>query len=249
MQSVIDPHVSPELAISGLRLLLEGYKVARDRFKDKRTPDRIEEIVVRAENASPRRVDKAEIDRSITETLNPDDAAIVKGDLELLSLLMLPAPDLEAFNYWGKLTRLVAGLQTYAAKNRFFELRGFKTREFGEALRLPRTGKCVLPAVHAAQLAIPGSMERLKETECLALLQKEGRDFPIHVGVEARFNVYSVMGGSPGLRSDRCSFHVGPGQRPHWLLFDRGQRFNPHFEQSCEYMLEAADFISIVQAL
>ena len=249
MQSVIDPHISPELVVSGLRLLLDGYKVARDRFRDKKTPDRIEEIVLHAEKASPRAVDKAEMDRRITEALDPDDAAIVKGDLELLGLLLLPTPALEAFDYWGKLNRLVAGVQAYATKNRFFELRGVRKREFGEVLYLPRTGRCILPPAHAAELAIPGSMEGVKEAVCLALLRKEARNFPVQVGVEARFNVYSVMGGPPGVRSELCFFRVERGQQPHWLAFDRGEGFGPHFKQGYEYMLEAADFISIVQAI
>jgi hypothetical protein len=90
--------VHPDLVVSSLRLLVDIYKLASDRFKDKKTPERIEEIVVRAEQASPRTADKAEIERSIAEALDPGDAAIVKSDLELLSLLLVRAPALEAFD-------------------------------------------------------------------------------------------------------------------------------------------------------
>src|SRR5262245_38138479 len=118
---MIDPHFSPELALNGLRLLLEGYKVFRDRFKDKKTPDHVEEILVQAEK-SPEKA--AEIEQTLTKALEPCDAAIVKGDLELLSLLVHPTPHMDAFDYWSQLTKLVAGLHTYAVKNRLFELRG-----------------------------------------------------------------------------------------------------------------------------
>ena len=72
-------HLTPELVISGLRLLIEGYKAGRDRFKDKKTPDRVEEILTRAEKAP--QADTKQIERSISEELDPRDAAIVKGDL------------------------------------------------------------------------------------------------------------------------------------------------------------------------
>jgi len=241
--------IKPDTVISALRLLLDGYKLARDRFKDKKTPDRIEEIVIRAENAEPKTVSKEDIERSIKEDLEPGDAAIVKGDLDLLSLLLLPAPTLDAFDYWGKLTRLVSGLQSFAKKNRLFELRGADRRIFGVVLNLPRTSKYILPSEHADHLAIPGQMESLRETECIAFMQKETPNFPIQVGVEARFNVYNTMGGPPGERSRYCFFGVRPGQQRHWLMFDRAPGSASSFMPAYEYMLEAADFIYIVQAL
>jgi hypothetical protein len=240
-------HLTPELVISALRLLMEGYKVGRDRFKDKKTPDRVEEIVTRAEKT--KQIDTKEIERSLAETLDPTDAAIVKGDLELLSLLMLPAPSLDAFDYWGKLTQLVNGLQAYAHKNRLFELRGVKKPELGEVILLPRTGSCILPEKLASGMPIPYQMQSVKDTSCLALLRKVTVDFPIIVLVGARFNEYSPVGGPPSVISDGCYFDIAPGQQRHWLRFDRGQRYTPHFHQSSEYRLEASDFISIVNAL
>ncbi len=90
---VTDAHITPELILSGLRLLVEGYKLARDRFKDKKTPDRVEEVIIEAEQAKPETVDASEIERRVAEALDPSDAAIVKGDMELLSLLLLPATE------------------------------------------------------------------------------------------------------------------------------------------------------------
>jgi hypothetical protein len=242
--------ITPETIINGLRLLLDGYKVARDRFKDKKTPDRIEEIVIRAEKAEPKTVSNEDIERSIKEDLEPSDAAIVRGDLDLLGLLLLPAPTLEAFDYWGKLSRLVAGLQAWATKNRFFELRGSKGPLLGEVLLLPRTAKCILPSKHAVELVVaPERWRTLREADCVAFLQKETQKFPIVVIVEARFNVYSPMGGPPGTRADHSVLDIKPGQQPHWLMFDRGDGFHPHFGRNYEYMLEATELITLVQAL
>jgi hypothetical protein len=240
-------HLTPELVISGLRLLMEGYKVGRDRFKDKETPDRVDEIVTRAEKT--RQADTKQIERSITEELDPGDAAIVKGDLELLSLLMLPAPSLDAFDYWGKLTQLVAGLQAFAIKNRLFELRGAQRPPLGEVLYLSRSGNCILPPEVAPRLPSPYSRESLKDVNCLALLRKEAKDFPIVVLVRAEFNVYHSIGGPPGVDVDTCCFDIGQGQQRHWLSFDRGMRTSGHFQQAYEYRLEASNLISIVQAL
>jgi hypothetical protein len=38
MQIVKLPHIPPEQVVSYLRLLLDGYKIASDKFKDKKTP-------------------------------------------------------------------------------------------------------------------------------------------------------------------------------------------------------------------
>lgn len=241
-------HLSPELVMSGLRLLLEGYKVGRERFKDKKTPDRVEEIVTRVEK-SPQQADTREIERNLTETLDPTDAAIVKSDLELLNLLMHPAPSLDAFDYWGKLSQLVAGLQAFANKNRLFELRGEKRHDLGEVIRLPRSGECILPERISPSVAIPYSRESVRDVTPLALLCKSTSDFPILLLVRARFNEYSPIGGPPGVVSDDCYFDIEAGQQRHWLKFDRGRRYTSHFLQSAEYRLEASDFMSIVSAL
>jgi len=242
-------HLTPELVINALRLLIEGYKVGRDRFKDKKTPDRVEEILTRAEKAP--QADTKQIERSISEELDPGDAAIVKGDLELLSLLMLPAPSLDAFDYWGKLTQLVAGLQAFAIKNRLFELRGDKKDQWGEVLLLPRSGKLILPNELALELTRPTShWERVKDAECLAVLRKNAQDFPIVALVGARFNEYSSVGGNPLVKEDSCYFAIGPGQQRHWLSFSRpSEWYRAHFEDHFEYRLEATNLISIVQAL
>lgn len=240
-------HLSPELAISALRLLMEGYKIGRDRFKDKKTPDRVEEIVTRAEKAP--QADTKEIERSLSEKLDPEDAAIVRGDLELLGLLMLPAPSPDAFDYWGKLTKLVQGLQAYALNNRLFELRGVNKPGLGEVLLLPISGDLILPQKLASGMPTPYQMQGLKDTSCLALLLKATVNFPLMVLVGARFNEYSAMGGPPSVVSDACYFDIAHGQQRHWLKFDRGQRHTAHFHQSSEYRLEASDLISIVNAL
>jgi hypothetical protein len=241
-------HFSPDFYVNALRFLLEGYKVARDRFKDKKTPEHVEDIVIRAEK-SPAPASE-EIERSI-DRLDPGDAAIVKGDLQLMSLLMISPPSMDAFDYWGKLTQLVAGLRALAIKNRLFELRGVKRDSLGEVLLLPRSGKLILPNKLAVQIAVSeNSLERVKDAECLAILRKEAQDFPIVALVGAQFEKYTIMGEGPFVASDSCYFAIAPGQQRHWLSFSRPrERYRPHFETSFEYRLNAADLISIVQAL
>jgi hypothetical protein len=81
----MDLDSSPESMISVLRLLSDWYKIFGDGFRDKKTPQHLEEILVQAEK-NPEKADKAEIEGSLTRVLEPNDAAIVKGDLELLLL-------------------------------------------------------------------------------------------------------------------------------------------------------------------
>jgi hypothetical protein len=242
-------HVTPEFVVSSLRFLLDSYKLARDRFKDKKAPEELEKIVIKAERSEPKTLDAAEIERDLTESLTPEDAAIVKGDLELLSLLVMPAPRLEAFDYWGMLSRLVEGLREFARKNRLFELRGKEEYSFGQVLLLPKTGDHILPKKHAAKLPRPYERQGVKDADCLAFLRKGGSAFPLHVLVDARFYRYDGMGGPPPVESDSCFFDVEPGQQRHWLKFDRGHRISGHFVQDFEYMLEASDLVSIVQGL
>jgi len=81
----MDLPASPELMISVLRLLSDWYRIFGDGFKDKKTPEHVEEILVQAEN-NPGKVGKAEIEVSLTRVLESNDAAIVKDDLERLLL-------------------------------------------------------------------------------------------------------------------------------------------------------------------
>jgi hypothetical protein len=235
--------LNPELILNGLRFLLDGYKTYRERFKDKKTPDRVEEIVIRAEKET------ADIERSL-DALEPSDAAIVRGDLELLSLLISPTPSMDAFDYWGKLTILVEALQRYATDNRLFELRGSKMAKLGEVLALPRSAKIILPAEHARKLAVVSTdRERLKDVYCVALLQKEPQGFPIAIALVAQFNHYESMGGV-SVRETSCRFSISAGQQRHWLMFSRPEDwFMPDFKTHYEYRLGADDLISVAQAL
>ena len=109
----------------------------------------------------------------------------------------------------------------------------------------------MLPKELAVELSRPASRwESVKDATCLALLRKEAQGFPIVALVGARFNEYSSMGGPPSVNSDSCYFAVGPGQHRHWLSFSRpSESYRPHFETHFEYRLDAANLISIVQAL
>ncbi len=239
-------HLSPDTVINLLRLALDLAKFRRDKFKDPRTPERAEQILAEAEKQDPSTLDASEIGRRLSDVLDPVDAEIVRSDLELLGLLAIPAPNLDAFDYWGMLQRLVDGLRVYAHQKRLFELRGV---EKGRILVLPTVGAAMLPRHVAAGLATPYEMEGLKDVDPIALLRHDDAEFPVTIALEARFYKYSSMGGEPGVQRDSCSFDVAQGQQRHWLSFDRGRRFSPHFRQAVEYPLEAADFSSICVAL
>src|SRR5262249_33331968 len=155
-------------------------------------------------------------------------AAIVKSDLELLSLLVVPSVALEAFDYWGKLAALVSGLHAYAKEKHLFELRGTDTQQLGQVLLLPKTGSAMLPDDHVAALCRPCEREGLKKAKAIGLLKKQGEGFPLDMAVDAEFFRYSSMGGSPGVELDSETYTVGPGQQRHWLLFYKkwpGARF------------------------
>ena len=244
---MIDPHITPELALNGLRLLLEGYKVFRDRFRDRSTPDRVEEILVEAEKTPEK---AAEIEQSLVKTLEPSDAAIVKGDLELLTLFAHPVPNLDAFDYWGQFTKLVAGLHAYAVKNRLFELRGRADSRLGETLLLPKSGTCILPDEHVIRLAVPTSPRQgVKDAIAIALLRKNANDFPITAMVRAEFNEYHSMGGPPSVIPVFCHYSITSGQQRHWLRFERRNDGPYQFRQRHEHMLNASDLIAIMEAL
>jgi hypothetical protein len=70
-------HLTPEIIISSLRLLVDGYKLARERFKDKKTPERVEEIIITIteEQKSHKAVDMEQIDRLLSSKLEVTDAA------------------------------------------------------------------------------------------------------------------------------------------------------------------------------
>jgi hypothetical protein len=234
-------HIGPELVVSSLRLLVDIYKLARDRFKDKKTPDRVEEIVIRAEQN--KNLDAKQIEESITKTLDADDAAIVKSDLELLSLLITPAPSLDAFDYWGKLTQLVHGLQAFAERNRLFELRGVNHNILGASLYLEKTSGQILPKKVAKNLPEPNRSQRMDRVECMAILQRKPQDFPIRMIVGARFEEFDHFGSS-----HHAVYEISQGQQKHWLRFFLNTT-HTYFHENYEYRLEAADMISISNAL
>jgi hypothetical protein len=237
-------HISPELFISAVRLLMEAYKFGRDQFKDKKTPERVEEILTRAEMEPG--VDRKQIEERIAQQLDPEDAAIVTNDLALLSLLVLPSPSLDASDYWGKLSQLVSGLQAYATNYRLFELRGADERGLGESLYLPKTSDALMPKEFALGLAAPYHRQDVESVTCMALLQKQTQEFPLIVFVQAVFIRYDGIGSSRD--KDSTIYRVGVGQQKHWLRFSRavsGAQFVPW----AEYRLDASDFIAIVNAL
>jgi predicted nucleotidyltransferase len=82
---VMDLDANPELIISVLRLLSDWYKIFGDVFRDRKTPEHVEEILLQLEK-NPEKLDMAEIEGSLTRVLEPNDAAIVKADLERLLL-------------------------------------------------------------------------------------------------------------------------------------------------------------------
>ena len=83
--TIMDLYASPESIISVLRLLSDWYKIFGDVFRDEKTPEHVEEILAQAEK-NPEKAEKAQVEGSLTRVLEPDDAAIVKSDLERLLL-------------------------------------------------------------------------------------------------------------------------------------------------------------------
>jgi hypothetical protein len=243
-------HVTPELIVSCLRLLADGYKLVRDRFKDKKTPENVEEIVIKIDkrHKGATTIDETEIDHMLTSTLNAEDAALVKSDLELLALLVFPSPALELFDYWGMLGILVTGLHKLAVDLRIFELRGVHG-SLGEILKLDKTSKAILRKEELRRFGNPSPRWSLDDVQSFVVLLREGPGLLLRVVVEVTLEYYGG-GGYGDTRRERCSglFAIERGPKPHWLAF---RRLDGNFElhENLHFMLTAAHFKAIVQAL
>lgn len=244
-------NLSPDTAINLLRLALELAKYKRDKFKDPRAPERAEKVLTEAERQDHKTLDVDEIGRRVADALGPEDAEIVQANLELVSLLAAPMPDVDAFDYWGQLTRLVEGLRIYAVQQRLFELRGANKPGMGRALILPRTGSRILPSETAINLAVAFERQSVRKAEGVAWLQEKPQGFPICLAVLVDFNEHGYGGyGAGSVASDACLFGITVGdQGRHWLGFERSSNCSAHFDRGGQYMLKAPDFAAICGAI
>ena len=243
-------HLSPEFVVSSLRLLVESYKLARERFKDKKTPEHVEEIIItiREERNKQKNVDMDQVERLLTSKLEASDAAVVKSDLQLLNLLVLASPDPEMFDYWGMLTTLVAAIHKFAVEHRIFELRGVQGT-LGEVLKLERTSKAILEKKTLRDFGVPGPRLSVHDVEAVVALVREADGLPLRMIIAATFEYYSGGGyGSTSKEYYDGLFAIESGPRPHWLKFRRIDN-QYRLSEGLQFMLTASHFKAIVEAL
>ncbi len=80
------------IIISGLRLLLDGYKLANEklggRHKDDPDPEKLERVIVDVEaSAKGGELNPAAVEQEIDRNFNREQAEKIKGDLSALALL------------------------------------------------------------------------------------------------------------------------------------------------------------------
>ena len=116
------------IVISGLRLLLEGYKLGKEKLGDGNTsnpdPQKLEEVIADVETSAEANPAKSvDVNQEIDRKFNPEQATRIKSDLKSLTLLADP-PSVEEFRYWENLKKIANSFQEFAKKLDLFELRG-----------------------------------------------------------------------------------------------------------------------------
>jgi hypothetical protein len=250
---LMDVHwMTADTLINASRLFIEYWKLRRDKFKDTKAPERIEQIIIeikQEEAKGPKLLEPGDVENRIISALEPADAAIIKSDLELLNLLVLPSPNIDMFDYWGMLNQLVAGLKMFAIEKRIFDLRGSGT-DVGQAIPLERTTKQIISDVRAKHLAIAFQRESVDGVRVHVGLASGLVGFPLRVVVFAGFDYYSGIAGYSGTNVEvhQAVYGIECGQRPHWLKFSLIQG-DAHFRREYEFMLTGSDFLDIANAL
>lgn len=132
----------PNLIVNALRLILDGYKFLRSR-NGKGAPDKEEEVlekaVSKAEEMSGRGAPAETVTSEIETNLERDLGKAVKDEIinRASSILALAQPfDLEAFQYYECLNKVLKQAQDYCTSARIFQLRGANNGAFS-VLRMP----------------------------------------------------------------------------------------------------------------
>jgi hypothetical protein len=186
------------LVVSGLRLLLDGYKLAAEkiggRHKDGPDPVKLEEVIADlkagATNGPP---DPVQVEHEIDRKFSPEQAQKIKSDLAAFALLADP-PKPEEFDYWTALVQIANSLQAVAEKTELFGLRGNSSGD-ERYLPLEKTSLVFVPKeVIAYSLPLPNRAYRREITKVVVALIDSDSGIPLRLGVVGQLYRATSMG-------------------------------------------------------
>jgi hypothetical protein len=186
------------IVIGGLRLLLEGYKLAKERLGDENTsnpdPQKLEEVIADVEtSAEANPAESVDVNQEIDRKFNPEQAAKIKSDLSSLALLTDP-PAVEEFRYWATLKKVANSFQEFARKLDLFELRGTEHRG-SRYLYLDKTRAVIVPTEHIEEsLTTSGRAYGKGISRLNAYLAESDAETPLTVGVAGFLKMATIMG-------------------------------------------------------
>ena len=238
------------MAISGLRLLLDAYKLAAEKLGGKRNndpdPETLQQVLTEVESSAEKgNLNVDQIEEEINRKFQPEQAKKVKDDLAALSLLTNP-PSAEDFDYWSMLTQLVQSLRDFARRAQLFRLRGEDDVNGGTRyLKLPKTGEVFVPPVVLPDLLVSRPPEYKKRVvEVVAALRDVDAECPLQLVVFGQLDRYSSMGGVD-TRTVGALFSVSAGQEKNWFALHTRQ----YYFEGGQFLVTAAHMGKLVAAL
>ncbi len=209
-----------------IRLGIDFYKLRGGRRapdSDEPDPAKLEEAVAELESAPPGTSTDDAL-RVLESKLPASQMDRLKRDLATFSALASPRTPAD-FDYWSVLSGYACALRAIAIRANLFRLRGWKNASNRRFLTLPKTREALLPAASAANALDPNRETVSAEvTRISCLLVDEEEPFPVALGIDARYERRSYVGG-PGPSDSKFGFYyLSPGQDVNWILFDNRQR-------------------------
>jgi hypothetical protein len=239
------------VVINGLRLLLEGYKLAKERLggghNDDPDPEKLEEVIADVEATARDRVPNlADVEQEIDRKFNPEQAEKVKSDLNSIALLADP-PRLEEFDYCATLTQLTKSLQVFARKTELFRLRGSNMSDGTRYLYLERTSRVFVPedVVLEALVVLRNAYGKAITSISVVLIDSDS-EIAIKLGVEGHLKRATSMG-EQYKENVGSSFAITAGSERNRLLLTPDQRFGPF--APIEYRVTAENVAKTIEAM
>lgn len=238
------------LIVSGLKLLLDTYKLASEKLggrrRDEPDPGKLEEVIADAQagatNGPP---DPVQVEHEIDRKFSPEQAQKIKSDLAAFALLADP-PKPEEFDYWTALVQIAKTLQTVARRTELFALRGNSAP--GERLLPLEKTSSVFVARDVLALSLPVSSRayRSEITEVLVALADSDSEIPLRVGVAGQLYRGTSMG-ETYKEAVYDGFTISAGGEKNRLCLTPHNRFG-HFV-IVEYRVRALQIANIVEAM
>jgi hypothetical protein len=240
------------LIISGLKLLLDGYKLASEKLggrgKDDPDPEKLEEVIAdvqaSTQNGPP---DPARVDQQIDQKFSPEQARKIKSDLAAFALLADP-PRMEEFDYWTGLVLVSKSMQGVAKKAELFGLLGqLGYDHYGRYLPLKKTsGVFAPPDITARSLPIPNRAYGKEIINVFVSLFESDLEIPLRFGVVAKLK-YATSMGEQYSETVGGTFSISAGAEKNRLRLTPDKGIGYFVE--VEYRVTAAEVTKIIEAM